>query len=148
MAAMTFRLFVISRAGARNAGEVGSRLRVAALSGGKFSEVCARCTSGRRCTTSVTATEVGRGGRGTFGGGTGGGLRSARRGLKSGVSAKERDGGQGPLLLTALHRPCFRSENVHRLLFSELARVLPHRYTLGQPGRYLYCRCARGHRDS
>lgn len=56
------------------------------MSGGKFSEVCARCTSGRRCTTSVTATEVGSGGRGTFGGGTGGGLRRARRGLKSRVS--------------------------------------------------------------
>jgi len=60
--------------------EVGSRPRAVTLSGGKFSEVRARCTSGRRCTTSVTATEVGSGGRGTFGGGTGGGLRSARRG--------------------------------------------------------------------
>lgn len=83
--AMTFKLFVKSRPGARNADEVGSSVRVVALSGGKFSEVCARCKSGRRC-TSVTATEVGSGGRGTFGGGTGGGLRSARRGLKCGVS--------------------------------------------------------------
>lgn len=42
LAAMTFKLFVKSRAGERNADEVGSRLRVVALSRGKFSEVRAR----------------------------------------------------------------------------------------------------------
>jgi len=95
LAVMAFKLFVKSRAGARNADEFGSRLRLVRLSGGKFSEVRARCTSGRRCTTSVTATVVGSGGSGTFGGGTGGGLRSARRALKRGKSA-EGSGIQGP----------------------------------------------------
>ena len=85
---MAFKLFVKSRAGARNAGVFRSRLRVVTLSGGKFSEVRARCRSGRRCTTSVLATVVGSGGRGTFGGGTGGGLRSARRALKRTKSAE------------------------------------------------------------
>lgn len=82
LAVLALELFVKSKAGARNAGEFGSRLRVVTLSGGKFSEVCARCRSGRRCTISVTAAVVGGGGRGTFGGGTGGDLRSARRALK------------------------------------------------------------------
>lgn len=145
---MTFKLFVKSTAGARNVDEVGSRLRAVTLSGGKFSEVRARCTSGRRCTTSVTATEVGSGGRGTFGGGTGGGLRRARRGLKGGVSIKEREEQQGRFLLTALHHPYFHFENVHRLFGSEQVRVLPHWQTAGQPGGYLYYRCARGHQDS
>jgi hypothetical protein len=86
---MAFKLFVKSRAGAKNADEFGSRFRVVALSGGKFSEVRARCMSGRRCTISVTTTMVGSGGSGTFGGGTGGGLRSARRALKRGKSAEE-----------------------------------------------------------
>ena len=78
MAAETFKLLMSSIGGARNAVGVMSRLGLAE----KFSTVCARCASGRRSTTSVTATDVGSGGRGTFGGGTGGGLRSARRGLK------------------------------------------------------------------
>jgi hypothetical protein len=81
-AVMAFKLFVKSKEGARNAGEFGSRLRVVKLSGGKFSDVCARYRSGRRCTASVTATVVGSGGRGAFGGGTGGGLRIARRALE------------------------------------------------------------------
>ena len=95
MAFMAFKLFVKSRAGARNEDEFGSRFRVVTLSGGKFSEVRARCMSGRRRTTSVTAIVVGSGGSGTFGGGTGGGFRSARRGLKRAKSA-EGSGRQGP----------------------------------------------------
>lgn len=51
-----------------------------AVNGAKFSAVCARCTSGRRCTTSGMGADVGSGGRGEVGGGTGGGLRSARGG--------------------------------------------------------------------
>jgi len=82
MAAVTFKLLMSSIGGPRNADGVMSVLGLAE----KFCTVCARCTSGRRCPTSVTATDVGSGGRGTFGGGTGGGLRSARRGLKRAVA--------------------------------------------------------------
>jgi hypothetical protein len=78
MAAVTFKLLMSSIGGARNAVGAMSGLGLAE----KFSTVCARCISGRRCTTSVTATDAGSGGRGAFGGGTEGGLRSARRGLK------------------------------------------------------------------
>ena len=85
LAVMAFKLLVKSRAGARNADEFGSRFRVVTLRGGKFSEVRARCTSGRRRTTSV----VGSGGNGKFGGGTGGGLRRARRALTRAVSGRE-----------------------------------------------------------
>jgi len=78
MMALTFKSFVRpTGASVRDRGEFVSRT---AVNGAKFSAVCARCTSGRRCTTSGTATEVGSGGRGEVGGGTGGGLRSARRG--------------------------------------------------------------------
>ena len=79
--------------------EFGSRLRVVTLIGGKFSEVRARCTNGRRRVgTSVTATVKGvRGGSGTFGGGTVGGLRSARRTLKRAKSA-EGSRIQGPFI--------------------------------------------------
>lgn len=77
MAAVTFKLLMSSIGGPRNEDGVMSVLGLAE----KFSTVCARCTSGRRCPTSVITTDVGSGGRGTFGGGTGG-LRSARRGLK------------------------------------------------------------------
>jgi hypothetical protein len=146
LAVLAFRLFVKSKADARNAGEFGSRLRVVTLSGGKFSDVCARCRSGRRCTTSVTATVVGSGGRGTFGGGTGGGLRSARRALKRAKSAEGRED-KGGSLLTASRHPYFHFENVHCLLCLELARVLHQRRT-DQPSPYLYCRCAHGRRDS
>jgi hypothetical protein len=101
---MAFKLFVKSRAGARNADEFGSRLRVVTLIGGKFSEVRARCTSGRRRTTSVTATVEGSGGSGTFGGGTVGGLRSARRALKR---AKSSEGSriQGPFIAHRIAPP-------------------------------------------
>jgi hypothetical protein len=66
----------------RNADEGASGLR-AAESGAKFSAVCARCTSGRGRAPSIAVGEVGGGGRGKFGGGTGGGLRSVRRDLKN-----------------------------------------------------------------
>lgn len=83
MVAITFRLFVKSReVGVRNVDDAASGPRAAEI-GEKFSVVCARCTSGRRATTSVAVGEVGGGGRGILGGGTGGGLRRARRHLKS-----------------------------------------------------------------
>jgi hypothetical protein len=69
MAAAIFRLSMSSKGGARHVAE-------------KFSAVCVRFTSGRRCTTSVVAADAGGGGSGAFGGGTGGGLRNVRRGLK------------------------------------------------------------------
>jgi hypothetical protein len=70
MAAVVFKLFMSSKGGARHIAE-------------RFSVVCARCTSGRRC---VAATDMGGGGSGAFGGGTEGGLRNVRRGLKSAMS--------------------------------------------------------------
>ena len=82
MTAVTFKLLMSWIGGPRNADGVMSILGLVE----KFSVVRARCTSGRRCPTSVTAADVGSGGRGAFGGGTGGGLRSARRGLKSTVA--------------------------------------------------------------
>lgn len=144
---MAFKLFVKSRAGARNADEFGSRLRVVTLSGGKFSEVRARCTSGRRRTTSVIATAVGSGGSGTFGGGTGG-LRGARRALKRAKSQRKAVEYKGCLLLTASRHPYFHFENVHRLLYLELVLVLHHQCKTNQLSRYLYCRCAHDRRDS
>ena len=81
MAAVTFKLLMSWIGGPRNPDGVMSILGLAE----KFSVVRARCISGRRCPTSVTVTDVGSGGRGALGGGTGGGLRSARRGLKGAV---------------------------------------------------------------
>ncbi len=82
MPAMAFRLFVKPGTGMRNAGEVASGPSVAANET-KFSVVCARCTSERRGESSAAEANGGRGGRGMFGGGTGGGLRRARRDLKA-----------------------------------------------------------------
>src|SRR6266850_1069810 len=73
MAAVSFKLSMSSKGGARHVAE-------------RFSAVCARCTSGRRCTPSIVATDVGGGGSGALGGGMGGGLRSVRRGLKSAIA--------------------------------------------------------------
>ena len=82
MAAAIFKLFIRSRAGARPVDEITSVLGVAE----RFSAVCVRCTSGRRCTPSIVATDVGGGGSGALGGGMGGGLRSVRRDLKSAIA--------------------------------------------------------------
>jgi hypothetical protein len=79
---MAFILFVRSIGeGVWNTDEVVSVLKPE-VNEAKFSAVCARLISGRRCTPSITGGEVGSGGSGAFGGGTGGGLRSARRGLE------------------------------------------------------------------
>jgi hypothetical protein len=77
MAAVSFKLSMSSKGGARHVAE-------------RFSDVCERCTSGRRCTASVVANGVGGGGSGAFGGGMGGGLRSVRRGLKSAIAWSSR----------------------------------------------------------
>jgi hypothetical protein len=73
MAALSFKFSMSSKGGARHVAE-------------RFSAVCARCTSGRRCTPSIVATDVGGGGSGALGGGMGGGLRSVRRDLKSAIA--------------------------------------------------------------
>ena len=72
MAAVSFKLSMSSKGGARHEAE-------------RFSAVCVRCISGRRYTPSAVATDVGGGGSGALGGGMGGGLRSVRRGLKDAI---------------------------------------------------------------
>ena len=81
MPAIAFKLFVKSGTGMGNAGRVASASSAPANET-KFSVVCARCTSERRGESSAAEATDGRGGRGRFGGGTGGGLRMARRDLK------------------------------------------------------------------
>lgn len=76
---MAFKLFLKSGTCVRNEGGVTSAPS-AVPSERKLSAVCARCTSERRGENSGAE---GTGGRGKFGGGTGGGLRRARRDLKA-----------------------------------------------------------------
>ena len=109
MGAMTF-MFVKSGEGLKNTDEDVSGLKVA-VTGAMFSAVCARCISGRRCVASVTATGVGSGGRGAVGGGTGGGLQSARRDLKNRSDGK-------PKRHSALARPSKRDRTKTKWLLT------------------------------
>jgi hypothetical protein len=67
---------------------------------------------------------------------------------KKSEKSAEGSGIQGLFTLTASRHPYFHFENVHRLLYLELALVLHHQCTTDQLSRYLYCRCAHGRRDS
>jgi len=153
--ALTFKSFVKSTgASVKDTGEFVSGLRTA-VNGAKFSAVRARCTSGRRCTTSDMATDVGGGGRGEVGGGTGGGLRSARRGLDDGrgrrktqqtalARPREQKAEDELCLLTALHHPCFHFEN-ENVPCSGPTHGPPLQRVAGQRGRHRCYRCGRVH---
>jgi len=147
MAAAIFKLFIRSRAGARHVDEVTSVLGVAE----RFSAVCVRCTSGRRCTTSVATTDVGGGGKGVLGGGSG--LRSARRGLRSAIAQSAQhhvwttEATKDEYLLTVWsYHSSSRFENVHHLPCLTPIRRPHHRHAECRSDRHLCSRCGRGRR--
>jgi hypothetical protein len=147
IAAAIFKLFIKSRAGAEHADEVTSVLGMAE----RFSAVCVRCTSGRRCTTSVATTDVGGGGKGVLGGGSG--LRSARRGLRSAIVQSAQHHVQTTevtkaeyLLTVSSYHSNSRFENVHHPSCSTPIRRPHHRHAECRSGRRLCFHCGRGRR--